>query len=847
MNRFATMRLLLRTARGARLRWLSLIGAVALGVSAVVGVHALNAAVEQGIRLQTRALLGGDLAVESRRPLPDLLPYLPASQRDARHVRLTVLSTMVRSQAGRSRLVEVKAVEAVRGTYPLAGQLETEPAGSLTRLLDDHAALVAPQLLSELGVALGDTLFVGGEPLRIAGVVKREPDPIAFSFQLGPRVLITQRALARTPLLGFGNRVRHRALFAFGDQVDSRELARVQAALRRTVPGGDAYVSIETHTEAQPVLRKTLERAARFFALVGLLSLLVASIGVAQSVSAWLAQSLGDTAILRCLGLRPREVFWLYLSQIGLVSLAGSMLGALVGTSLPLLLTLAPPVLPIALGRPLPLAALGHGFALGMLIPMAFSLPPLVAVWRAPPALVLRSEAAPLAAPRALRVGLLALAACAACAAGWLESGNASVGLAFSASIAALTGVCWLAAWALMRMAACLPMRRAPALLRHGVAALARPAAGTTGGVIALGLGTLVVLAIVLLDGMVGRALEMALPDGAPSVFLLDVQPDQWPAVEQLAQQLGATRIDSVPIVMARLLAVDGRDVPSMLRGRPGETSARQREQWVLTREQRISWAQTLPDDNRIVEGALWSDPQRAEVSVEEGFARELGARLGSVLRFDVQGVPQELTVTSIRTIEWRSFAANFFLVAEPHVLDEAPHFRLGALRLPEHVEQALQDRLAASLPNVTVLRARGLLAQARGVLTQLATATRLVGGFAVLTGLAALASSVVAVQARRAREAALWKALGLTRLRVTLLFAVEYALSGAIAGLVGSGGAYLLSLAVGRWLLSLQELPEVATCALAVGATSALATCAGLLASAHALTVAPIQVLPGR
>jgi putative ABC transport system permease protein len=364
--------------------------------------------------------------------------------------------------------------------------------------------------------------------------------------------------------------------------------------------------------------------------------------------------------------------------------------------------------------------------------------------------------------------------------------------------------------------------------------------------VIALGLGTLVVVAIVLLDGMLGRAMETALPARAPSVFLLDVQPDQWPEVAQLGRELGATRIDSVPVVMARLLAVDGRDVPSLLRARPGEAATRQREQWVLTREQRISWMQELPEDNRLVQGSLWSDPERAEVSVEEGFAGELGARLGSVLRFDVQGVVQELTVTSIRTIAWRSFAANFFLVAEPGVLDEAPHFRLGALRLPEPSEQPLQDRLAASLPNVTVLRVRSLLAEARGVLAQVAAAIRLVGGFAVLTGLVTLAGAVMATQARRAREAALWKALGLTRRRVALLFAVEYALSGAVAGLVGAGGAYLLALAVARWLLSLQELPSVATFVLAVGATSVLATCAGLLASAHALRVAPVQVLRG-
>ena len=841
------LRLLLRSTEGAALRSLFVAASIALGVAAVVGVGALNEAVARGLRLRSRELLGGDLAVESRRKLPDVRPYLPAAQRAAASVELTILPTMVRTESGQSRLAEVKAINTQRGVFPLAGVLEIEPKRPLTELLDDHSALVAPELFSELGLRLGDTLYVGGTPLRVTGVLKREPDPLTFSFAMGPRVLIRSAALARTNLLGFGNRVRYRTLFAFRPELDQVGLARVQAALRARLPGGESYVSVETAAEAQPALRRTLERVQTYLGLVGLLSLLVASVGVAQSVSAWLGQCVIDTAILRCLGLRSREVFWLYLAQVFALALLGSMVGALLGLTFPVFLAHSSPVLlPPELGFVLAWGALSRGIALGLLVPLAFSLLPLLSVWRASPALVLRSAAAPLGPPRGLRPALVVLAALALCGAAWLESGDVQVALVFSLAVLLLGALCQLAARALMRGVGRLPRGPMPALLWQGAAALRRPAAGTVGSMVALGLGTLVVLSIVLLDDLLGRAITTALPERAASVFLVDIQPDQWPAVQRIAGELGATRVESVPVVMARLLAIDGADVQTLLRQRPGDRNARQREQWVLTREQRISWMRTLPEDNQIVAGALWRDPERAELSLEQGFARELGAKLGSVLRFDVQGVPIELTVTSLRTVEWRSFATNFFLVAEPGALDEAPHTRLGALRLPPSSEQTLQDRLAVALPNVTVLRVRGLLERARASLAQVSLAVRLLGGFAVLAGLLVLTGAVAAAQQQRAREAALWKVLGLTRLRVVSLFAVEYALSGAVAGALGAAGAYLLVRLVARHLLSLSSGPSVSACLLAVFATSLLCTVGGLLASLRALLVKPIAILRG-
>ena len=268
------------------------------------------------------------------------------------------------------------------------------------------------------------------------------------------------------------------------------------------------------------------------------------------------------------------------------------------------------------------------------------------------------------------------------------------------------------------------------------------------------------------------------------------------------------------------------------------------RRKWVLTREQNLTYLDGLPKDNVVVEGKLWSDPAHPEISIERDFAKDLGVHVGSRVVYDVQGVPFELTVTSLRRVDWKSFGINFFLVVEPGVLDEAPQMRVAAARLPAGGEQALQDRLAAEVPNVTMLKVREIVEKVATILERLGLAIRILGGFAIASGIAILAGAIGATASRRGAEVALLKTLGATRRGVVSIFAVEFATIGLVAGTVGTvGGAVLAYVVLTRGM----EIPwhwRPWTLAAAPLATVALSVISGIAASAGALRRRPIEVL---
>jgi putative ABC transport system permease protein len=855
-------RALLRESRGSRGRLTFFIACLAVGVAAVVSVAGLSASLRDGIRREARQLLAADLAVRGNQPIPPealtAIAALPGARRtDVKETVTVAAAPGVDGQPGPSQLVELKVVD---GFYPFYGKLDLRPARPLQELLTPGTAVVAADLLTHWKLKAGDSLQIGGQTFRVAASVLAEPDRVGVSFTIGPRVFLSGPGFARTHLEDQGSRVSYRTLVRLPDGISNAALDAAAERLKQALPGGESF-RVETYRQAQPSLRQNISRVERFLGLVALLSLFVGGIGVAQSVRAWLASRMDAIAILKCLGMRPREIFPLYLGQTVLLGLAGSIVGILAGVAVQMTLPrLFPDLIPPELIRPWQPAALLRGLGLGIGVAMLFSLPPLSAVLRVPPARVLRRDAEPLPRHRWVTAATFLTLAAGVWGMAALQSGSPLLGAQFTGGVAvvtaALAAAAFLVSWAVRRLP-----RDAFSLrpwLRHGIAALARPGAAASGAIVALGLGVLVVLGMSLVERRITSQLEKELPSNAPSAFLVDIQPAQWPGVERLLHQAGGQGIESVPVVMARVSAIDGvtseamqgKDAPAgngeEPEGREGNGRERRdgNRRWALSREQRLTYMRELPKDNKIVAGALWSDPAHAEVSLEQDYAKDIGARLGSTISFNIQGVPLDLRVTSLRTVNWQTFGINFFLVVEPGVLEAAPQQRLAVARLPRGGEQRVQDLLAASYPNVTFLRIREILEKVLKVLRRISLGIRFLGGFTVVAGIAILAGAVSAGSARRGREVALLKTLGMTRRGVAATFAVEYALIGLVAGAIGAGGGTVLAWGIVTRGFEMPWVFAPLTLATALAGSVLLAVLAGLAASLRALERRPIEVL---
>ena len=108
-------------------------------------------------------------------------------------------------------LISVKAIDP--HVYPFYGEVQLNPARPLGEVLDAHSVVVSDDLLLRLNVRTGDTLRIGGQEFRIAGVVTSEPDRMTGTLNVGPRVMIAREGLDRTGLIRIGSRASERFLF----------------------------------------------------------------------------------------------------------------------------------------------------------------------------------------------------------------------------------------------------------------------------------------------------------------------------------------------------------------------------------------------------------------------------------------------------------------------------------------------------------------------------------------------------------------------------------------------------------------------------------------------------------
>jgi len=873
-----TLRMAWREMRAAWRHFLYFFVCIALGVGALVAVGLFAANVDRTVSRQARGLMGGDVEVSLSRGLSDHGEAVLRSltSRGIQTVHVSELVAMASSSAPGSatlaptQIVELKAVES---GYPFYGNLRVDPARPLAELLawsekicqrgkgegSCYGAVVQEAFLVRMGLSVGDRVKIGQASFVITGILKKEPDRSVNAFSLGPRVMISREGLAAADLVKPGSRVRERYLLRAPDT------ASVQALLYelRGRLGGES-ARVLPYQDAQPQLRRFLDQLTRYLGLVGLTALFVGGIGVASSIRAFLREKLNTIAILKTLGADSGTVVRTYLLQATLLGLIGSLAGTALGTGLYQFLPgLVAGLIPLELTKSVTVVPLLKGMAMGLLTTLLFTLWPLMEVRDVRPALVFRREA--LGSPagpgtesaasrwqglfrdRLRALTALGLLAGFAALALW-QAGSVKVGLLFIGGlVAAVTGLV-VGAQVLMRLIASLPRPRSIAL-RQAISNLLRPGNQAAGMMLAVGIGVMVIVTVSLLERSLVRQIGESRPTDAPTFFFIDIQPDQEEAFARLLhERTGQVQPELMPLVRSRLQALNGKPIdPEAYRARGDGRDRERPKSWYFTREYVLTFLERLPKDNTVIKGRWWRPDEvgaKPLVSVEEEAAKNLGLDLGSTVEFAIQGGHVTAEVTSIRKVEWGNFSTNFYMVLSPGALEGVPFTYVATARVPPDDELALQRTVVQAFPNVTAINLRDVMENFVHILEQLAVAIRAVAVFCVLASGIVMAGALAATRYRRLYESVILKSLGATRGVIARAFAVEYALVGAVAGLIGILLATALSWALLHYILDLSWTPEPAVWAGGMVLTILLTLAVGFLATFHLLRQPPLAIL---
>lgn len=791
------LRFALRELRGGMGGFRIFLACIAIGVTAIAGAASLNESVKAGIASDARPMLGGDLQIDADSyPISDdQRAGLENGGTVSAQVQLRSMARTVgdEGEVKTRTLIELKAVE---DTYPLYGALELAPSKPLADLLAQSdgiwGAAIDDSLRARLNIEIGDIVYVGEAPLQVRAIVLVEPDRAVSFATVGPRVMIHRDALPSTELVQMGSMVEH----IYNVRLDKSETAdEMRARLESEFP--DALWRIRGLNQAARGLERFLDNVTLFLTLVGLTALLTGGIGVANAVRAHLIGRLNTIATLKCLGAPADMVFSIYLIQLGLLAVLGIAIGLALGAAIPFIAanTLGG-LLPVEAEFGLYPVALLKAAVFGVLTAALFTLWPLARARDIPPVALFRSLLADQGQwPRRKYVILIGLLAFALAAFTVATAEEPRYAFYFVSGAAASMVLFRIAATGVMKFAARMTSgRNSPTAgrptLRLALANLYRPGSPTTSVVLSLGLGLSVLVGIALIESNLNATISEGLPNDAPSMFFVDIQPHQEEQFREIVSSMpGVDKVLTSAMIRGRVVKIN--ETPA------DEVEVAPNSRWAIRGERSISHAATVPENARLTLGEWWAADHDGEnlVSIDAEVGRDIGVGLGDTITMNILGREITARIASFRDIRWQSGSMNFTFIFSPNALAGAPSTYLSTVNSQEGTELAIETAVLNAMPNVTVIQVRQALDMAKGILDTLGLAVRMTAAVALISGALVLAGAVAAGHARRIYESVVLKVLGATRGGVLRAFIFEYLLlgiaTGLIAAVVGTLGAW--------------------------------------------------------
>jgi putative ABC transport system permease protein len=785
------LRLALRDFRGGFGSFWIFLACLALGLAAITGVGSVSRALAEGLAQKGRIILGGDMSFG--------LVQREASEKErsflAAHGHLSevaLMRAMARRANGQAALVEIKAVDSA---YPAEGTVGLAPARDLEDVLAErdgvYGAAADSTIAARLDLNQGEVFKIGAQSFALRATLTSEPDKLAGGIGFGPRVLMSEEALRATGLLRPGALVKwlYRLSLKQGEAADA-----FAKEARAGFPS--AGFEILTWKNVSPQFSRDLERFGQFLTLVGLSSLVIGGVGIANAAAGFVERKRGTVATLKALGAPGSFVFALMLTEVMLMAGIGMAIGIALGAALPFgLAAVFGAVLPFPLAPSIFPQEIAAGLLYGTLTALAFSLAPLGRAHDVPVSALFREEVEPDRIwPRRRYIVMLLAAAFGLALAAVLFASDRRLALIY---LAATVGgfILLRAVAALIILAARKFPRPRQFESRLAIANLHRPGALTSSIVLSLGLGLALVVALALIDGNLSHSLDRSRAGKMPSFFFLGIANSDIVDFRKLLASHAAAKIDVVPMLRGRIVK---------LKGRPAETvKVKEDAAWALEGDRGITFADTVPEGSKLAAGAWWAKDYSGAplVSLEMEVADGLGLRPGDEITVNVLGREIDARVANLRKVDWRNLGINFILVFSPNTFSGAPYGDLATVTFADNAENdtALVRDVAKAFPNVVSLRVKDALDAVKDIIDKLALAIRGAAGVVLLSVTLVLGSALAAGQRARLYDVVVLKTLGATRWRLLLAFLCEFGLIGVATAIFGLLAGAVAALAVVR------------------------------------------------
>ena len=713
-----------------------------------------------------KALLGGDLEIDYNRNKGNL-ELVDKVKEFATISQMIEFSTMVSTtnrEKNKSLFTRIKTVDT---KYPLYGDVNYEPAGAFDRMHNEPNTLLINESLSKnLNLKINEKIKVQNQLFTIIGIVKSVPDVSGF-VAFGDWALAGEQTLEILKLNGIGSFLNYEYKVKFDPTADANKLEKKIENIFKD----DQKVKLRYPENSASGLKRIINNFSQFLSLVSISAMLIAGIGIANTLLSFINQNNMSIAVRKAVGFYSGNIKTLYYLQLLILLLVITTFAY--GSSF-LIVPVVDQYLSDGLGLNVsPVFSVLNFikiFLVGLLVLVIFSIPTISSIDQVKASNLFRNVFQNLEfyySKKSITLSLILLSILVLLFSFGSERPIYSLGyfVAFFVCLIVFFLLSKIIIYFLKKFKSTSNIS-----LKVSIKNITQTKSITPITIMSLGLGVTLLLTLALVGTNFQREIAKSIPDIAPDYFFVGIQKGEKKIFEENILKMDSNaKIEVVPMVSSGIIKINGVNPNTYIK--PDNDSY-----WVIGSDRRSSWVDDIPEDNPLTDGVWWdlTKPDKLQISLDAEVAKNLNIKLGDVFTLNIYGREIDGEIVNFRAVDYRDLSINFAMLFNPQFANNIPHEYLATAKF-EMIDKFDETSMLEVLPSLSMIKIADYLNKVTDVLNKVFIAVTLISAVTIIIGLIVISSAIMVQGKIKEYQNLVFKILGFSKKEVILSSLIEF------------------------------------------------------------------------
>ena len=713
-----------------------------------------------------KVLLGGDLEIDYNRNQGNL--NLVNKVKEFSTVSQMIEFSTMLSTVGRIKNKSLFArIKTVDEKYPLYGKVIYEPKGAFDRMqVEPNTLLINESLSKTLKIKINEKVKVQDQIFTVIGIIKSVPDVSGF-VAFGDWALAGKQTLEILKLNGIGSflNYEYKVKFNLNDDPDNIE-KRIENIFKN-----DEKVKLRYPENSASGLKRIINSFSQFLSLVSISAILIAGIGIANTLLSFINQNNMSIAVRKAVGFYSGNIKNLYYLQLLILLFIITVISYV---SSFLIIPVVDKYLSDGLGLNVyPKFSLINFikiFLVGLLVLVIFSIPTISSIDQVKASNLFRNVFQNLQfyySKKSITFSIILLLALVLIFTFSSEKASYSFGyfVAFFICLIVFFLLSKIIIYSLKKF-----NFSSNILLKVSIKNITQTKSITPITIMSLGLGVTLLLTLALVGTNFKREIAKSIPDIAPDYFFVGIQKGEKEKFERGIYNMDPdANIEIVPMVSSGIVKINGVNPNTYIK--PDNDSY-----WVIGSERRSSWIENVPKDNPILEGEWWdlSKPNELQISLDAKVANDFKIKLGDIFTLNIYGREIDGKVINFREVDYRDLSINFAMLFNPQFAENIPHEYLATAKFndPDKFDETVMLEV---LPSLSMIKIADYLTKVTDVLNKVFIAVTLISAVTIVIGLIVITSAIMVQGKVKEYQNLVFKILGFSKKDIVYSSLIEF------------------------------------------------------------------------